>query len=250
MSGKRISPPPPDWFKIADYAAVRKFDFREWSVQIWNRVCMNDLLDNGLYEDFDRCFNLVKANPFADLKLSVSFEVVSPLKFGVAKEVVNALANSGCGLKDACDDVLKKTHPEIYSRQAHLFVNLQASEGEIRKHFDVWLTAALKKDRAEHKRVREYAFEEKIISKRLNSVLPHRDLYLWFKREEIRHDKAEGELIPSASVMADWLNITGDKDTILAMQKNAKAIFTLQYCHDLNHAAESNFQPIRQSKAE
>jgi len=246
-------PPILNWFKIANYKPSVALGFHEWSIQIGNRVYLRMLLDNGKLDVFDQFFKRLQANPFDDLGYRTpTNDAVSHITIGVAKQIMDVLSASTCGDIEFCDDILRQIHPDIYSRQAHLMVNLQASEGEIREHFEKWLTAAIRHDRAKYTRDREFTLKEKTLQKWTSSqrpILPHRDLQLWFYREALRQGKQEEELLPSASKIADWLSISGEKDTVLDMNKDVKGIFNNQYCIDLNNAAASHSQIVRQPKA-
>jgi hypothetical protein len=237
MTGKRQAPPHPDWFNIDLYTVAEDLDLRGWSTQIGNRIHLRTLLEIGNQTEFDRLFKRIQTNPFDDLGFRATFAAISPLKYGIAREVVKAMAKSKCEANEICDVALAKIHPEIYSRQAHLLVNLQATEQEIRNHFNNWLMSTMRKDRSRFPRERDFALDEEVLKKRhapeKSPILPHQDLLLWFQRE--------GNKPPSDSIMADWLQIAGTDDVVRQMRKNTSRVFSIQYCHDLNHAAAPHF---------
>lgn len=228
----RPAPTQPSWFDLKKYRRSRTLQFRDWANQIGSRIHLQSLLVLENFDEFDLCFETLAADPFADLGFRVSLssdKTVCPLTFGVAKTFTDILSDAKCAVKDICDEELRKLHPEIYSGQAHLYVDLRAPKALVIKQFITWFEAS------HIKRERNSALSESVIQSWAvtHPILPYQDLRLWF----LRH---KGKM-PTDGAMANarWFLSPVDKDGIKAIRKWANRAFTLKSYHDLLQSAEN-----------
>jgi hypothetical protein len=225
-------PRPPRWFKIKNYSGVTSLHFRGWATQIGNRFFLGMLLDVSDFVEFDKHFARLMTDPLVDLGFNASApsdKTLYSLTFGVAKAITDALSDTDCADNDTCDEKLRSHFPGMFDEQAHLYVNLRAPKLLLKQQFSEWIEqAGLPRSRGA-----ALTLSKTSTWSGCHPILPYQDLYLWHKR----HD----HLLPSDSVMAEWLKLYGgDKDTARATRMEAIQAFTLANYFDLIHSASDS----------
>jgi Family of unknown function (DUF6387) len=225
-------PPKPAWFELKKYGRARTLDFRQWATQIGNRIHLAALLEAGMSDEFDRHFERIQTNPLDDLGFSgsrASDKTFYPLSFGEVKTITTVLSETDCGDKDFCDEKLRELHPDIFSSQAHLYVNLRASKTLLKQQFSDWLDQSLLK----RKRAAPISTDVTRTWAVTHPILPYQDLSLWLTRQ--------CKTLPSDFVMADWLELReGDKNTARDIRIKAQYAFTLECYFDLKFSASNS----------
>ena len=226
---------PPNWFDLNKYSDSVRFGFDAWRIQIGNRVALRGFLEVGESVQFARHFETIKKDPFSDIGFSARFaseHAVSPITFGVASSIVEALHPFSPSPDESCDQKLRDNGHDGFSMHAHLTVDLTASKTEIANSFEEWLKQAHAESRRGHPWKRGPGVSEDVIMSWIRyQILPYQDLVLWHK--SIEHP------MPSDTIVADWLfpEGNGTKDTVRETRNKAKLAFRLSAVRQLSIAA-------------
>lgn len=237
MTRKVISPP--DWFKLSNYNGTDRLDFEGWRTQIGSRIGLKAMLDANATDQFDSSFKEIQTSPFYDIGFSDTYKssnAVYPLTFGVASALVDALESLKPEPSASCDQRLSETGQVGFGMHAHLTVDLNASEMELRKAFKNWVKGAITENRQRTARSSGAGISKSVIDGWCtHKILPYQDLFLWCLRYE--------QKMPSDSVVADWLfadsidDHGGDKDTVREARNKAEQVFSLPVLRRLSLVA-------------
>lgn len=226
----------PSWFKLDRYGRTGDLDFEGWHTQIGTRICLAGWLAAGKTEEFDKYFAVIAETPFMDIGFEANYpsgEAAYPTTFGVAEAMVDTLKPLAPHRKTNCDQMLSDIGQDSFAMHAHLTIDFNASETEIKTDFDVWLKSAIAKNREQFPRSRDASMTANVIkSWHTHQILPYQDLWLWHQRQ--------GREMPAHPMLLKWLfpKTYDGKDKVRDTIAKAKFAFQLATLRQLSLAAE------------
>jgi hypothetical protein len=222
-----IPPPPPDWFKINEYAGTSEFDLEGWRIVIASRIYLDGLFKASMFELFDQKFSEIQLSPF-DIDVTAAYssdKAVYPLSYGIASAIVSALASPKPNRLDSCDRKLQEAGQDGFAENAHLTVDFNASKEQIMNDFEAWLIPALSEYYGQDSSRKAGITKTLISAWHKFALLPYQDLFLWYRRQ--------GTRMPSDSVLASWLSLE-TADMVRQARNKSEQIFVLSTLRKLS----------------
>ena len=195
----------PAWFDLRNYDDLKSFDLLDW----YNRLCHRNWMyraltgklpySSGVKQMWDESLIAIQHGVTKDSHFEWG-RPVAPAVHDLSVEDVllnyrfhdNFLKEERC-LFEGFDDVREKILPDYKPGEAHIKLDLNASEEQIKKEFDAWLRAKKKKINVSNigdKKPKFYA-QSDMTEWRHYGILPFIDLWLWFNGNQLRINKAQ-----------------------------------------------------------
>lgn len=172
------------WFRLASYHGLRQAPLSDWVHLIEDRVRLQTMLRVGDIDLFRVLFPKIQNAPTAPLGFgqkskrqphSTDTTTIQPLTCGEISTLEGIAGHRQLPPHDTFDGSVPPGHTDGLACYAHLRVNLQATDAQLKADFAKWLESW----RGENGTVTRRKYQSAVKAWAKNKLIPYMDLYLF-----------------------------------------------------------------------
>lgn len=179
------------WFKLVNYNGLRQAPLSDWVHLVEDRVRLQTMLSVGDAELFSTLFPRIQNAPKSPLGFgqksnrrphSTDTATVQPLAYGQLRMLESIASHRQALAQDTFDGSAPPDRSDGLACYAHLRVNLQATDAQLKADFAKWLQSW----RGENGTVTRRKYQSAVKSWAKNKLIPYMDLHLFAAAQEKR----------------------------------------------------------------